>query len=406
MQHAAVIGFLLLARVLVAQPIINGDLAGDESIYGPALSVQNTNSGYGNSVNENQTEAIGGSEINQVFGRVFGNRLYVLIAGNLESNYNKLSLFIDSEPGGMNVIDGSNAPAAVDPFCCPGTPTGTGALQRLDGLRFDTGFEADHFIAFSNGPETINATQSSTYSFSAYYGDLTAGSAGLKSDIGFQRFGRGVEPTLGQGEPIDLANNACSGPSDTACSPGAHLFAEQRNLLNTIDFRMAIDNSNTEGVNFGMGSATGNPQSVTTGIEFSIPLSVLGDPTDDIRMTAFIGNSQYSHLSNQFGGVGVLQGNLGSNISGINLANIVGDQFVTIDKRLPGDFNADGTVDAADFAVWRDGFGTTYVLADYDLWVEHYGNVAANLSFTQSVPEPNSLLLVTLFCIASIKSNR
>lgn len=416
-QFVVVIGCLLLAGQLLAQPVINGDLAGDELFYGSALSIQNTNSGYGNSVNGSQTEAEGGSEIDQIFGRVVGDRLYVLIAGNLESNYNKLSLFFDSESGGMNEIDGSNTPAAVDPFCCPGTPAGTGALQRLDGLQFDNGFEADHFIGFSNGPETINATQVTTYSFSAYYGDLTAGPSGLKSDIGFQRFGRGVESGLDQGEPIDIANNACAGPSDIGCSPAAHLFAEQRSLLNDIDFRMAIDNSNTQGVNFGFGSATGNPASVTTGIEFSLPLSVLGNPTDDIRITTFIGNSQYTNISNQFGGDGVLQGNFGSNISGINLANIVGNQFVTIANGLPGDFNEDGSVDAADYTVWRDGLGTTYFASDYDLWannygvtdganhVANYGAAATSSSRSESVPEPNSLFL-TLICFVALTKNR
>lgn len=375
-----------------AQPTVDGDLTGDVSFYGAALSVQNTNSGYGNTTNGDQRWAAGGSEIDQVFGRVVGDRLYILIAGNLESNYNKMGVFFDSEPGGMNQINGNNAPASVDPFCCPDAPAGAGALQQLNGLRFDTGFEADHFIGFSNGPETVTATQLETYSFSAYYGDLTAGSGGLKSDVGFERFARGVEPGLEQGEPIDEANNACSGPGDTGCSPGEHLFAEQRNFLNTIGLRMAIDNSNTQGVNAGSGSATGNPQSVTTGIEFSIPLSVLGNPTDDIRIAAFIGNSQYSHISNQVVGDGILQGNLGSNIAGLNFASITGDQFVTIPNGYPGDFNADGTVNAADYTVWRDGLGTVYAPADYDVWASHFGESNAGIA----VPEPQSVALVML----------
>lgn len=40
---------------------------------------------------------------------------------------------------------------------------------------------------------------------------------------------------------------------------------------------------------------------------------------------------------------------------------------------IPGDFNADSKVDAADYTVWRDGLGTTYSPEDYDVWVEHYG---------------------------------
>ena len=35
---------------------------------------------------------------------------------------------------------------------------------------------------------------------------------------------------------------------------------------------------------------------------------------------------------------------------------------------LPGDFNNDGTVDAADYVVWRKGLGTIYTQDDYNVW--------------------------------------
>ncbi len=385
---------LALSQNLVGQPVVNGTSVGDETFYGSALSVQDTNTQYGNATNGDSLVASGGSEIDQVFATVAGDRLHVLIAGNLESNYNKLSVFFDSEAGGMNQIDGSNSPASVDPFCCPSAGPGDGALQGLDGLTFDSGFTADHFIGFSNGPESIIATNTSTYSFSAYYGDLTAGPGGRKTDIGFQRNAFGVEAGLEQGEPIDMANNACSGAGHVGCSPNAHLFAEQRDLLNDIGFRMAMNNSNTQGVQGGSGSATGNPASVTTGIEFSIPLYVLGAPTDDIRITAFIGNSQYSHLSNQFSGDGVNQGNLGNPISSINLATISGQQFVTVShSSLTGDFNYDGSVDAADYTVWRDLQSEGFLeVSDYDAWASSFGSTSSAVS----VPEPASLSLLVL----------
>lgn len=374
--------------------MVDGTAVGDEAFYGSALSVQDTNTQYGNAANGDPRVASGGSEIDQVFAAVVGDRLHVLIAGNLESNYNKLSVFFDSEAGGMNRVDGADSPAGVDPFCCPNAGPGDGALQGLDGLRFDAGFAADHFVGFSNGPETIVATNTSTYSFSAYYGDLTEGPAGRKTDIGFQRNPFGEEPVLEQGEPIDTANNACSGDGDVGCSPNAHLFAEQRDLLNDIGFRMAMNNSNTQGVQGGSGSATGNPEAVTTGIEFSIPLYVLGAPTGDIRLTAFIGNSQYSHLSNQFSGDGVSRGNLGGPVSAINLAEIPGEQFVTVShSSLPGDFNYDGGVDAADYTVWRDLRAEGFLKAsDYEVWATAYGAVA----LAASVPEPSTLLLLLI----------
>ena len=396
---------VMLSQVATAQPVVDGTTVGDEAFYGSALSVQDTNTQYGNATNGDPLVASGGSEIDQVFATVVGDRLHVLIAGNLESNYNKLSVFFDSEAGGMNQVDGSNAPAGVDPFCCPSAGPGDGALQGLDGLRFDLGFTADHFVGFSNGPETIIATNTSTYSFSAYYGDLTDGPNGRKTDIGFQRNAFGFESGLEQGEPIDMANNACSADGDVDCTPNAHLFAEQRDLLNDIGFRMAMNNSNTQGVQGGSGSATGNPGSVTTGIEFSIPLYVLGAPTEDIHLTAFIGNSQYSHLSNQFSGDGVNQGNLGAPVSGVNLATIPGQQFVTVShSSLAGDFNYDGFVNAADYTVWRDLREEGFLEAtDYNVWSASYGDVSMA---ALSVPEPTSLTLMVFIAGATLGRRR
>jgi hypothetical protein len=69
---------------------------------------------------------------------------------------------------------------------------------------------------------------------------------------------------------------------------------------------------------------------------------------------------------------------------------------------LPGDFNTNGTVDAADYIVWRNGLGTTYTQADYNTWRANFGRsavAAATVAVGNSipaVPEPTaaSLLLI------------
>jgi mannan endo-1,4-beta-mannosidase len=71
---------------------------------------------------------------------------------------------------------------------------------------------------------------------------------------------------------------------------------------------------------------------------------------------------------------------------------------------LPGDYNLDGTVNAADYTVWRNSFGRTGTgLAadgdgngtidngDYDVWQLYFGETAAGSG--SSVPEPNAVLL-------------
>ena len=45
---------------------------------------------------------------------------------------------------------------------------------------------------------------------------------------------------------------------------------------------------------------------------------------------------------------------------------------------LTGDYSDNGTVDAADYVVWRKGFGATYTQNDYDAWRAHFGQTAGS----------------------------
>lgn len=79
---------------------------------------------------------------------------------------------------------------------------------------------------------------------------------------------------------------------------------------------------------------------------------------------------------------------------------------------LTGDFNHDGTVDAADYIVWRVGFGTTYDQDDYNDWSANFGATnsgaaagAAN-SFSHAVPEPATWMMLALLVIAPFRRVR
>jgi hypothetical protein len=74
----------LVALPCWGQIAVDGTYVGDEAAYGAARSVQNTNTGYGNSTNGDPKAAKLGSEIDQVFASVRAGRLYVLVTGNLE----------------------------------------------------------------------------------------------------------------------------------------------------------------------------------------------------------------------------------------------------------------------------------------------------------------------------------
>jgi hypothetical protein len=68
---------------------------------------------------------------------------------------------------------------------------------------------------------------------------------------------------------------------------------------------------------------------------------------------------------------------------------------------LPGDFNLDDVVDAADFTVWRDGLGTTFTQSDYALWVGNFGASANSVAVAGSVPEPLTGELAAFVLVAA-----
>ena len=70
---------------------------------------------------------------------------------------------------------------------------------------------------------------------------------------------------------------------------------------------------------------------------------------------------------------------------------------------LPGDFNVDGSVNSADYTVWRNGLGSTYTFDDYEIWKSHFGEssgsgAAAANDFVQNVavPEPVAIMLALI----------
>lgn len=70
--------------------------------------------------------------------------------------------------------------------------------------------------------------------------------------------------------------------------------------------------------------------------------------------------------------------------------------------RIPGDFNFDGMVDAADYTTWRDGLGTRFDQADYTTWVNNFG--ATGSSPASAVPEPSACLLLLLVAYGGARS--
>ncbi len=110
--------------------------------------------------------------------------------------------------------------------------------------------------------------------------------------------------------------------------------------------------------------------------------------------------------------------------SGAGSATVFYDNFrlVNLNAPLTGDFDGNGTVDAADYTLWRDSLGSTTSLsadanlngvvdeADYALWKANFGATLAggggagtpSNQFAPAVPEPNSISLALLALLTMI----
>jgi hypothetical protein len=69
---------------------------------------------------------------------------------------------------------------------------------------------------------------------------------------------------------------------------------------------------------------------------------------------------------------------------------------------IAGDFNHDGAGDAADYVVWRNGFGTMYTQGDFNNWRANFGETLGSGSGSDvtgsasspAAPEPSTALLL------------
>jgi hypothetical protein len=261
----------VMAAPVAAQVAVDGT---KDAGYGAALAVQTVQTQFGD--NE--------GEWNAGYALIDSGKLYLMLTGNLQNNFNKMDIFIDSKAGGQSVFDSS----------------GNDNSGAMDGLVFDTGFTADyHVIARrgdSGGPRfDLDFANLGAQSASGYFDFLTGG-----GDSGVGSTGTGVN-----GNPIVVG----------------------------------YDGSNVAGVTGGTAAADQTAAAaVTTGLELSIDLADIGYVGGAINIMVGQNNGDHNYWSNQFlGGLAAPQGNLGGDGAGvftgegaIDFTTLAGNQFFTI----------------------------------------------------------------------------
>ena len=271
---------ILLVGLMVAPAAAQITVDGTRDAgYGSALAVQTVETQFGDA-NPN-----GGSELDAGYATISGGRLYLMLTGNLEANFNKLEIFIDSKAGGQSVFDSS----------------GNDDAGRMDGLVFDAGFTADYHIIVRRGNDSGN----------------------LKFDLDF----------------ANLGAQSASGYLDILTGGGADGAGSTGTGVNGQPIEVGYDNSNVAGV--GGGTAAANQAAaaaVTTGLELSIALSDLGYVGGPINVMVGQNGGGHDYWSNQFlGGLPAPQGNLGGDEAGnftgeaaIDMTHFAGNQFFTL----------------------------------------------------------------------------
>lgn len=265
--------------VAFAAPALDGVR---DAAYGSAAAVQTVQTQFGDN----------NSELNAAYATVEGGTLYLLFTGNLESNFNKLNIFIDSTAGGQNVVQNSANFGGTN-------PENDNWADKHAGMTFDTGFEADYLLTLRNGF-----------------------SGGNRFDIDYAVVGGGLGNFQSTG---DVFGGTLTGSNAAALPNG---------------IGVAFDNSNVAGILGGTGAANAAAAlAVTTGLELAIPLSTIGNPAGVLKISAMINGSNHDYLSNQIlGGLPAGTGNLGGDgaggftgsLSGVDLNQFAGNQYFRV----------------------------------------------------------------------------
>ncbi|MEZ6318419.1 MAG: hypothetical protein R3B49_06655 [Phycisphaerales bacterium] len=317
------------------------------------------------------------------------DKLYILVGGNAEANYNTINFFLDTQSGGQNALRGDNIDISYnglnrmgesDPIAMSG-----------DGVHFDAGFAPDYWMNVNCGVDggTGNLQNYTDCAVLRTDGPLFDAFSGFILDYGAY-FGGFV--TDGAGNPVAMPVEVMdfSGPTaDIQDGTKSSLYANyaprtlQLDPMNPVAglLQTAIDNSNVEGVT---DASADDSCAVMTGMEICIDLDEAGwDGSQDILMTGWVSNGGFDYVSNQVIGGLPAADNL-AEVRDVDFTTITGDQFINVTAlynsggisctpACPCDIDGNGTLNLDDVNLFAAGF------IGGDLGVDQDGNGILNL---------------------------
>ncbi|MEM1184971.1 MAG: hypothetical protein AAGI53_08195 [Planctomycetota bacterium] len=135
MTITTAIALAALTGTAVASVPLDG--ANFDADYGAAIWSQNVGTQFGNN-SDGSADFANGSELDALYAKIEGGVLYLGVAGNVETNFNKLNIVLDFKAGGQNTLNG--------------LPN----LGNLNGLTLDSGFEADAVLSYTAGNDPVD----------------------------------------------------------------------------------------------------------------------------------------------------------------------------------------------------------------------------------------------------------
>lgn len=241
------------------------DGARDEAVYSTPLAVQTVNTEFGDNF----------SEWNAAYAYVNAGKLYLMFTGNLQNNFNKLEIFIDSKSGGSTTF----------------TSAGNDGSGVMNGMKFDSNFAPDYHLIARRG----------SGKFDLDFANLAASTSDSHADV--------------------------FGGSDSGSGFTGGGTAHSKPI------RAGYDGSNTDGITGGTGAA--DPvaaAAVTTGLELCIDLADLGNPTGAFKVMLLQSSGDHNYISNQsLGGLPAGYGNLADPANTKDFSTYPGDQFFSVD---------------------------------------------------------------------------
>ena len=280
MRRMLGLAIVCLMAVPASAATLDGSIVGDGY---STRALQTIQTGFGGGFNE----------LAGAYANVEGGNLNIAITGKIEA-FNKLMLFIDTGAGGENVLTRSTGSGGSN-VASDGWADKMGTSPDVPGFKFDAGISPNYLLLSRAGFDGID-----------------------KFDFNFSSVGSTA---------VDEATFDIFGGSQTGANAS----------VGASGIGVAFDDSQTGGsIGGSAGDPAVSPGSVTSGLEFVIPLTAIGSPNlADIKATAFLNNGGFDFAANQtLGGLPLGFGNLGGDGFGgtghIDLSAYSGDQFFIV----------------------------------------------------------------------------